>query len=151
MFHYLLLMLAAMFWVFRVIVAVTYNLGMEFGIEPLNFTAEIVLLFVTLFCFIFIAKRNLFGALLYLISYGAYFGVDLYKKVMPILDGEAGLMDYTSLMVSFIAIVLALLVFASVGITGSGKTSYQKTDWFFKNDDIQRVKDLRDDTNQYKF
>ena len=49
------------------------------------------------------------------------------------------------------AIVLALFVFASVGITGSGKTSHQQTDWFFKNDDIQRVKDSRDDTNQYKF
>ena len=68
MFHYLLLMLAAMFWIFRIVVAVTFNMGIEFGIEPLNFTAEIVLLFVTLFCFILIVKRNLFGALLYLIS-----------------------------------------------------------------------------------
>lgn len=151
MFHYLLLMLAAMFWIFRIVVAVTFNMGIEFGIEPLNFTVEIVLLFVTLFCFILIAKRNLFGALVYLISYGAYFGVDLYKTVGSILDGNAGFTDYTSMLVSLVAILLALFVFASVGITGSGKTSDGKTDWFFNNEDLTRVKDSRDDTNQYKF
>ena len=48
---WMLVMFMAMFWVFRIAVAVTYELGANFGgIEPFNQTLEIILLFVVLVC-----------------------------------------------------------------------------------------------------
>ena len=46
---WLLVMFMAMFWLFRVVVAVTYEMNIDFGgIQPLNQTMEIILLFLVL-------------------------------------------------------------------------------------------------------
>ena len=63
---WLLVMFMGMFWIFRVVVAVTYQMGIDFGgIRPLNMNFEIILLFLTLICMIFIVKRKIIGALIY--------------------------------------------------------------------------------------
>ena len=68
---WLLVMFMAMFWAFRIVVAVTYELGAEFGgIEPFNQAMEIILLFVVLACMLLIIKRKTVGALIYLAAYG---------------------------------------------------------------------------------
>ena len=59
MFSYLITMFGGMFWLFRLIIAVTYTMSIDIGIEPLNFNIEVILLFVTLFCMILIVKRNI--------------------------------------------------------------------------------------------
>ena len=65
----LLVMFMAMFWVFRIIVAFTYELGIDFGgITPLNTNLEIILLFVTLLCMVLVVKRKIIGALIYLLG-----------------------------------------------------------------------------------
>lgn len=82
---YLLLIFMIMFWIFRIIVAFTATMGINIGIIPINMNMEIILLFVTIPSIILVAKRKLIGAILYLISYGAYFGIDLYNTVMGIM------------------------------------------------------------------
>ena len=97
---YLLVMFMAMFWIFRVIISVCASMGIEIGIVPLNMTFELVLLFVTLLCMLLVVKRKMLGALIYLLSYGAYFGVDLYNIIKGIINGTGGVTDYASAFMS---------------------------------------------------
>lgn len=82
---YLLVIFMVMFWIFRIIVAFTTSMGINIGIVPMDMNMEIILLFVTIPSIILVVKRKLIGAILYLISYGAYFGMDLYNTVMGIM------------------------------------------------------------------
>ena len=56
---WLLTIFIGMFWVFRLIVAFTYNMAIDFPIKPLNFNIEMVLLFITFFAILLIVKRKL--------------------------------------------------------------------------------------------
>ena len=66
---YLLLSFMVMFWVFRLVVAFTTSIGVEIGFTAMNMNMEIIVLFVTLLAIAFVAKRNLFGTIIYLIAY----------------------------------------------------------------------------------
>lgn len=153
LFSYLITMFAAMFWLFRLVVAATYTMSIDFGIVPLDNNMEIVLLFVALFCMIFIIKRNIIGALVYFVAYGLYFGTDLYNQVMLISNGEAGMMDYTALFISFIGVAIPFLTVMDIFLNKDRKGSVRdkKTDWFYTNKEYERKLDERADKNQYKF
>ena len=47
---WLIVMFILMFWLFRVIVAITGSMGLEFVTKPINNNVEIILLFVVLAC-----------------------------------------------------------------------------------------------------
>lgn len=64
---YLFVIFMGMFWVFRIIVAFCYNLGINFPVMPIDLTYEIVLLFLTLVAMVLVVKRSMFGAIIYLI------------------------------------------------------------------------------------
>lgn len=64
---YLFVMFMGMFWVFRIIVAFCYNLGIDFPVMPIDLTYEIVLLFLTLVAMVLVVKRSMFGAIIYLV------------------------------------------------------------------------------------
>ncbi len=87
---WLLVMFMAMFWIFRVIVAFQAQYGNSFGgFIAFNFTFEIILLFVTILCMILVLRRNFVGGVIYLISYGYYFGGYIVTNALPsILSGE---------------------------------------------------------------
>ena len=54
---WILVMFMIMFWVFRVIVALMYQLHLDFGgIVPLNETIEVILAFVVLVCIILVRR-----------------------------------------------------------------------------------------------
>lgn len=146
MFGYLITTLAGIFWLFRVIVTMMYSGGSSFPLQPMNMTFEIVLLFVAFICIILIAKRSMIGAILYLVAYGAYFGVDIYQNVTQ------GTINALNLMVSIVGMIIPFLAFANIGLStgkkGSGKN--RKTDWFYGTDQYERNFDDRADTNQYK-
>lgn len=147
MFSYLITMFAAIFWVFRVIVAFTYSMGIEFMVTPINLTTEIIVLFVTLFSFIFIFKRNILGALVYFVAYGFYFGTYIYEAIVnKSQDGFA-------MFIAFVAIVIATLTLIDILINKDRKSlmSNKQSDWFYKNKEFDRKHDERDDQNQYKF
>jgi len=153
LFSYLITMFGGMFWLLRVVVAVTYTLGVDFPIVPLDFNTEIILLFVTIIAMIFIIKRNIIGALIYFVAYGWYFGNDLYNGVMNIINGQTGVTDYLSIFVSFIGVLIPFLTVMDIFLNKErkGSTKDKKTDWFYENEEYTRKLDERADQNQYKF
>lgn len=152
-FSYLITMFAGMFWLLRIVVAFTYSLAIDFPIVPLNFATEIILLFLTLVCMIFIIKRNIIGALVYFVAYGLYFGTDFYNGIMNIINGQTVISDYLSLFVSFIGVIIPLLIVLDIFLNKdrTGVARDKKTDWFYKNKEYDRKFDDRADRNQYKF
>ena len=147
MFGYFVTALAGIFWLFRVVVTMMFTAGTAFPIQPINMTFEVILLFVTFACIVLIAKKNMFGAIVYLLVQCTYFGVDIYNNVAQ--DSINAL----NLMVSIIGVVIPFLALANIGLS-SGKKSTgrnKKTDWFYGNEDYERKIDERADTNQYKF
>ena len=149
LFSMLVVMLAGMFWVLRVIVAVTGTLDTDFAIQALNQEIEIALLFVTLLALILVIRRNMIGALIYLVSYLLYFGVDLYRILAR---GNIQMADYGSMFISVVAILIAFLVFVDVSLSKDVKKGggNKKTNWFYGTDEYVREKDGTEDENQYK-
>lgn len=150
---YLLLIFMVMFWVFRLVVAFTTSMGIDIGFTPIDMNIEITLLFVTVLSWVLVAKRKLIGAIIYLISYGAYFGVDLYTTIVNIINGATiTLTQYTRAMVSFIGMVIPISVFFNM-LIDKNRTAHpvdKKTDWFYKNKDFDRNIDSRADQNEYR-
>ncbi|MBO5413346.1 MAG: hypothetical protein J6A29_03480 [Clostridia bacterium] len=152
MFSLLISLFAVIFWVLRVAVAFTASMGMEFMLKPLNLPVEIILTFITFVCIIFIFKRSLLGALVYLISNLGYYGVYLYNIIVK--TEEIVVVDYLNIIISIIGILLPLIIFIDVGMSQSNKkttSKTKKTDWFFQNEQFDRKYDDRADRNQYKF
>lgn len=151
---YLITMFAGLFWIFRVVVAVTTSLNIDIGFTPVDLTAEIVMLFVALFCLVLIVRRHLIGAILYIVSYGWYFGKDIVAVLAQVQSG-ASLTPIQALnvFVAFVAIIIALATVVDIGINKSrkGTTKNKKTDWFYKNEQFDREYDERADRNNYKF
>jgi len=153
MLGYMITTFAGVFWLFRVIVTLMYSTEAGFPIVPMDMTFEIVLLFVTFVCVILVAKRNMIGAIIYLIAQCSYFGVDAYKTIETIMNGQAQSANYLTLFISLIAVVIPVLAVMDIGLStgkkGSGKN--RKTDWFYGTTDYDRNMDDRADKNQYKF
>ena len=152
MFSLLIALFAVIFWILRVAVAFTASMGIEFMLEPLNLQVEIALTFVTFICIIFIFKRSLIGALVYLLSNLGYYGVYLYNIIVK--TEEIVVVDYMNIIVAIVGILLSLIIFIDVGMSQSSKkttSKTKKTDWFFQNEQFDRKYDDRADRNQYKF
>lgn len=152
-FSYLITMLGGVFWIVRVAITLAYTMGWNIGIEPLNVTVEVILLFATLICMIFVVKRNIIGALVYFVLYGFYFGNDLYSGVVGLINGNAGATDYLSLFISFMGVLIPFLIVMDIFLNKDGTTSgkNKKTDWYYQTDEYDRKYDDRADKNQYKF
>lgn len=142
-----------MFWVFRLIVAVTGTMGLEFFVEPIDNNIEVILLFVVLICVPFIFKRKLIGAIIYLLSYGWYFGRGLVENVIKMINGETLVStQYTAMFIALIAITLALAALFDI-LFDKNRTknpTNKKTDWFYKNEEYDRKLDERADKNNYR-
>ena len=149
----LITIFGGMFWLLRVVIAVTYTLEVDFPIVPLNFSTEIILLFITILCMIFIIKRNIIGALVYFVAYGLYFGQDLYNGIVNINNGQTGVVDYISLFLSLVGVIIPFLTVMDIFLNKErkGSTKDEKTDWFYTNQEYTRKLDERADKNQYKF
>lgn len=152
---WMLVMFVVMFWAFRIIVAFTYELRIDFGgIEPINQTMEIILLFVVLVCIILIVKRKMLGALVYLLSYGMYFGTTLvngFTSMMgDITSVSAG--NYLNTFSALIGIILPIAVLLDLLLDKSRKANPKdkKTDWFYNNEKFDRDLDERADKNNYR-
>ena len=152
----LLVMFVAMFWVFRLIVAFMYEIGQDLGgIVPYNQQMEIILLFVVLVCMILIVKRKIVGALIYLISYGMYFGTGLISSFGVMANSGEGLPDITIYLNGFIALVgialpIAVLLDLLLDKNRKAHPKDKKTDWFYKNEAYDRKLDERADKNNYR-
>ena len=152
---WLLACFMVMFWAFRAVVTLMAELHQDFGgIVPLNKTLEIILLFVVLVCIVLVVKRKMVGALIYLLSYGMYFGTDILKNVNTILEAEGQLpaTTFMNLFVSFIGIILPVAILLDMLVDRNRKNNPKdkKTDWFYKNEKFDRQLDERADKNNYR-
>ena len=149
---YLITMFTIMFWLFRLIIAFTTTLKIDIGIEAVNMTYEIILLFVTLFAIILIIKRNIIGALIYFASYLLYFGTEAFTLISSLIEGTLLTSQYMSLFFATIAIILAIATLLDVLFnkdrTNNG--SNKKTDWYYQNEKYDRQFDERADKNNYR-
>ncbi len=145
-------MVMVMFWVFRVIVAVMPEFGTTLGgIAPLNQNLEIILSFVVLVCIVLIVRRKLIGALIYLLAYGMYFGVDVINNIQTVLNG-ASMETALNVFISIIGIILPIAVLADLLLDKGRKANPKdkKTDWFYNNEQFDRKLDERSDKNNYR-
>lgn len=152
MTSYLLVMLMVIFWIFRIVVAFTSSIGIEFGFTPINMNVEVVLLFVAFLCILLVGKRKLLGAIIYIIAYGMYFGLDLYNTVMQLTTTTLNVADYSRSFVSLIGVAIPCAVLFNL-LLDKNRTAHpvdKKTDWFYKNEEFDRKLDERADQNQYR-
>lgn len=155
---WILVMFMAMFWVLRIIIAFSYELGGSFGgIEPFNQTMEIILLFVVLACMILVVKRKMIGALIYLLAYGMYFGTSLVNGIITITSSTveisaSNMGSYLATFVSLIGIAIPVAVLFDLLLDRNRKANPKdkKTDWFYKNEQFDRKMDERADKNNYR-
>lgn len=149
---WMLVMFMVMFWVFRVIVAVMPEFGTTLGgIAPLNQNLEIILSFVVLVCIVLIVRRKLIGALIYLLAYGMYFGVNVINNIQTVLNG-ASMETALNVFISIIGIILPIAVLADLLLDKGRKANPKdkKTDWFYNNEQFDRKLDERSDKNNYR-
>ena len=150
---YLIIIFVIVFWIFRVIVALSTTMSFDIGIEPINKNIEIILLFVTIPAIVLIVKRNLIGAFLYFATYLIYFGQDAFNQVMEIINITAVNSTYISLFFSSIAVFLAIAVLIDVLFNKNRTSSIgknKKTDWYYKEGNYEREYDERADKNNYR-
>ena len=150
---WLIVMFIIMFWGFRIVVAITGTMETEFFVKPIDNNVEIILLFVVLLCVPFIFKRKLIGALIYLVSYGWYFGRGLFENVMQLINGETLAIDtYMSMFIALIAIALPIIAVFDILLDKNRMKNpvNKETDWFYKNEQYDRKLDERADKNNYR-
>ena len=154
---WLVIMFLALFWIFRIILTLSAQFGSDFaGFVVFNNTIEIILLFLSLLCFALIAKRVVWGAVIYLVAYGWYFGTYLVNNFIPAITNANGEpMDIGIMQNSFVAIlglVLGLIALLNITYEKSKAKHFSdnKTDWYFDNDKYERKMDDRADKNQYR-
>lgn len=149
LFSYLILIVAVMYWIFRVAVSFMYSLGHEFICMPYNVNIEIALLFLTVPCLALVMKKNVIAATLYFGMHAAYFGTVLYNSLMGVETFD--FMNSTSLALTGMGVLIPFLVFCDVIIErNSGPVKNKNTDWYYTNDKYEREYDERADRNQYK-
>lgn len=152
-FSYLIVIIAVLYWIFRVVVSLMYSMSVEFICQPLNPTIEIVILFLTVPSIIFIIRRNIVAATLYFGMYSAYFGTILFNSLTTVSTETESLVftDTTSIVFSALGVIIPFLVWADVAIQKSRfRPSDRNTDWYYENDKYNRKFDERADRNQYK-
>ena len=153
LFSYLLTFLGILFWCFRVLTTILYELDVQFFSVPLNETLEIIVLFATLPCLLLVIKRNIVGAAAYLGIYGAYFGTALYNQIMGIQTDGLTIANASDTLILVAGILIALFTFLDI-LLNKHRGNFgadAKTKWFYGNDKYDREFDERADRNQYKF
>ncbi|MBR3697639.1 MAG: hypothetical protein IKM97_05210 [Clostridia bacterium] len=153
LFSYLLTFLGIIFWCFRVIATLLYELDVEFFSVPINETLEIIVLFATLPCLLLVIKRNIIGAAAYFGIYGAYFGTALYNQINGIQTNGLTVASASDSLFLILGILISLFTFLDI-LLNKHRGNFgadRKTKWFYDNEKFDREFDERADRNQYKF
>ena len=151
---WLIVFFMIMFWGFRVIVAITGQMEVEFVTKPYDNIAEIVLLFIVIVLVPFIFKRKLIASFIYLGVYGWYFGANgIVPNVLKVINGET--LNASICMAMFLALIAITIAIAAVFDILFDKARMKnpvnkETDWFYKNEQYDRKLDERADKNNYR-
>lgn len=150
---WLIVAFSILFLILRVTGILMVQTGNEFMIIPMDLNYEIILCFVAFICILFLIKRKLIGAFVYLIAYGAYFGTDLFQKVMLLVNEEVLTMEnYTSMFFALVGVAIPLAAVFDLLMDKNRKAHPvdKKTDWYYKNEKYDRQFDERADKNNYR-
>lgn len=152
LFSYLLTFLGVIFWVFRAITTVLYQLDVDFFATPINVNFEIFILFATLPCILLVIRRNIIGAAMYLALYVTYFGTALYEVIIGMQSGGVTIVNTSNLFCVVLGIIIPVLTFFDILLNKNRKgfSGNKKTDWYYNNAKYDREMDERADRNQYK-
>ena len=111
-------------------------------------------MFVVLILLVFIYKRNIIAAIIYLLLYAGYFGPQLFNAVLTVATSTTGtdIYTYDTIIASTIGIAVALFAFLNIlaDRNRSAHPTDKKTDWFYKNEQYDRKLDDRADKNNYR-
>ena len=101
---------------------------------------------------IFIIKRKILAAVIYLVTHGIYYGVFLYQNINTIMYGQVTEENYISIFFSFIGILLPIFALLDLMLDKSRKMrpKDKKTDWFYGDEKYDRKMDERADKNNYR-
>lgn len=151
---YLAIIFMVMIWILRIMVAVTNTIGIDLGISVMNYGVEVALLFITILSMVLVFKRKILGGIIYVLTYGYYFGVALFKSVITLTGGET-ISDtnfYMDIFINAICMIVPIFVLIDLLLDKNRKLhpTDKKTDWFYKNEQFDREVDERSDKNNYR-
>ena len=142
-----------MYWGFRIFVTYMYTNEQSFPIQPINLTTEIVIIFLTFLCIVLVFKRQRVGGFIYFGINLMYYGFDIYLKATGLATGAESfsIMDSgMNMFGSVLGIIMGLVVLIDV-LSYNMKTSIDRsTDWYYKNKELDKQKDSREDSNNYR-
>lgn len=149
---WMVLSLDVMFWILRIIAALTDTMAIDFMIKPINMNMEIIMIFVALVSFVLIAKRKFLGAIIYMIGYFGYFGIALVTNLQKMTTTGGSVNDYGTVMFSLVGVALPIFTFLDLLLDKNRQLhpTDKKTDWFYKDEKYDMKKDERADKNNYR-
>jgi len=152
MSHYLIIMLTVLLFIFRLIVAFTTALEIEFAVTALNVNLEIGLLFVTIISIILMSRNKLSGAVILTVSSIAYYGADILEKFKIISQNNVSVDTAMQLVISVICVIIPVFAFFIIAFAKEQEKRPvdKKTDFFYKNEAYDRKYDERADRNNYR-
>lgn len=149
---WMVLSLDVMFWILRIITALTDTMAIDFMIKPIDMNMEIIMIFVALVSFVLIAKRKFLGAIIYMIGYFGYFGIALVTNLQKMTTTGGSVNDYGTVMFSLVGVALPIFTFLDLLLDKNRQLhpTDKKTDWFYKDEKYDMKKDERADKNNYR-
>ena len=149
---WMVLSLDVMFWILRIIAALTNTMAIDFMIKPIDMNMEILMIFVALVSFVLIAKRKFLGAIIYMIGYFGCFGVALVTNLQKMTTTGGSVNDYGTVMFSLVGVALPIFTFLDLLLDKNRQLhpTDKKTDWFYKDEKYDMKKDERADKNNYR-
>ena len=148
----MVLSLDVMFWILRIIAALTDTMAIDFMIKPIDMNMEIIMIFVAFVSFVLIAKRKFLGAIIYMIGYFGYFGIALVTNLRKMTTTGGSVNDYGTVMFSLVGVALPIFTFLDLLLDKNRQLhpTDKKTDWFYKDEKYDMKKDERADKNNYR-
>lgn len=149
---WMVLSLDVMFWILRIIAALTDTMAIDFMIKPIDMNMEIIMIVVALVSFVLIAKRKFLGAIIYMIGYFGYFGIALVTNLQKMTTTGGSVNDYGTVMFSLVGVALPIFTFLDLLLDKNRQLhpTDKKTDWFYKDEKYDMKKDERADKNNYR-
>lgn len=148
---YLYSMFAILFWLFRLVVCFAPSVNWSLPFISTNPIIEIILLFISVLGLIGIFKRNTFLTAIYLASFFAYYGYEIYTIIGNKLDVFSNV-QITNLVIYIVGLLIALLNFLDVLFNKErkGSTKNKNLDWYYDKGKFEREIDERADKNRYR-
>ena len=152
MSHYLIIMLSAMLFIFRLVVVFTTVLGIEFIVQSINVNYEIVFLLVMLVSIILMTKSKLTGAIIFVASSLAYYGPTLLNQLTYLSSNTISIEVAMQIVISLVCVIIPIFAFFIIAFAKQQekKPVNKKTDFFYKNEAYDRKYDERADKNNYR-